>query len=259
MVSLHYALLVALLVCILAWRARTLTFGGAVAAFLIGALVLAGTGLGGGAARGVFFLSSSLVSRFTEGRQAAWVDAKGNQRDAWQVGANGGVAAVGGLLGFANLPLGLWIVTCSLAAAAADTWATSLGVLARRDPRHVLRWSRVPKGTSGGVSLLGTLGGVAGAMAVAAAPLGAGVPIREFALAAAIGTLGMLADSVLGATVQGRFRCPTCQMASERRQHRCGTRTEQTGGIRWIGNDGVNAIATALAGLAGWAWWAWWA
>ena len=257
MVSLHCALVVALLVCILAWRARTLTWGGAVAAFMVGVLVLAGTGLGGGAALGVFFLSSSLVSRLTEGRQAAWVDAKGNQRDAWQVGANGGVAAVGGLLGFANLPLGLWIVTCSLAAAAADTWATSFGTFARPDPRHVLLWSRVPRGTSGGVSLFGTVGGVAGAMAVAAAPLGAGVPMREFVLATAIGTLGMLADSVLGATVQGRFRCPACHLASERRRHRCGAQTEQTGGIRWIGNDGVNAIATALAGLTGWAWWVW--
>lgn len=257
MLSLLQAVLIATAVCVIAWWAKTLTPGGAVGAWLIGVLVLRGTGAGGGIALGVFFVSSSVVSRLTERRQPAWVDAKGNRRDAWQVAANGGMAAFGGVLGLENLPLGLWIVTCSLAAAASDTWATSLGALSRGDARHILRWTRVPRGTSGGVSLIGTAGGIVGAAAVAAAPLSFGVPLREFGMATMIGTLGMLLDSLLGATVQGRFRCPRCGVSSERRRHRCGTVTEPTGGSQWIGNDGVNALATVAAGLTAWAWWAW--
>ncbi|HEX9166627.1 MAG TPA: DUF92 domain-containing protein [Gemmatimonadales bacterium] len=257
--SLALTAFLALGISLAAFLARTLTGPGALAAAGVGWAVLVGTGWIGGAALMAFFVSSSAVSRLTEGRQPAWVDAKGNRRDHWQVLANGGVAAIGGLSGLVNPALGLWIVSSSLAAAAADTWATSLGAFSRGDPWQVLRWTRVPKGASGGVSLIGTLGGVAGASAVAVASMlscallsvPCSVPAIQWSVVAALGVLGMLADSVLGATLQARFRCPACDAASERPLHRCGTPTVLTGGIRWLGNDAVNALATAAAGAAG--------
>jgi uncharacterized protein (TIGR00297 family) len=239
------------LVSLAAWRLRTLTVGGALAAFVVGLTILIGTGWPGGAALAAFFAGSSTVSRATESHQAAWVDARGNRRDPWQVAANGGMAAVGGLIGLSWPGLGLSVVICSLAAAAADTWATSVGALSPRDPMHVLRPVRVPRGTSGAVSLIGTLGGLAGAAVVGAGAVLAGAPRALVPMGLAIGMLGMMADSILGATLQGRFRCPRCQLQSERRRHRCGKETELTGGWRWLGNDGVNAIATVLAGAAG--------
>jgi uncharacterized protein (TIGR00297 family) len=224
---------------------------------VVGLSVLAGTGWAGGAALAVFFIASSAVSRLTESRQSHRLDPKGNRRDPWQVAANGGAAAIGGLVGLLSWDAGLWIVTASLAAAASDTWATSLGALSRRDPVDIARWRRVPRGTSGGISAAGTLGGCAGAALVAAAAVAAGAPIALFLPAAILGMAGMVADSVLGATVQGRFRCPSCGTDTERRRHRCGTVTEHTGGWRWLGNDGVNALATGLAGSAAAAWWRW--
>lgn len=249
-------------IALAAFVARTLTGAGAWAAAIVGWSVLAGTGWAGGVTLVAFFVSSSAVSRLTERRQPAWVDAKGNCRDHWQVMANGGVAAAGGLLGLLDPALGLWVVVTSLAAAAADTWATSLGALSRGDPRHLLRWTSVPKGTSGGVSLIGTLGGVAGATVVATAPVLACslFPVTcppltlPWLLVAGVGFAGMLTDSVLGATLQARFRCPACDAASERPRHRCGTPTVLTGGLRWLGNDAVNALATAAAGAAGAIW-----
>jgi uncharacterized protein (TIGR00297 family) len=249
-------------VAIAASLAGALTRPGGLAAALVGWAVLAGTGWPGGAALAAFFVSSSLVSRLTERRQPAWVDAKGNRRDQWQVLANGGVAAVGGFLGFVDPGMGLWIVAASLAAAAADTWATSLGALSQGDPWHVTRWTRVPKGASGAVSMVGTLGGVAGASVVASAPVLAcslfPVPCSlsrvPWLMVATLGVFGMLTDSVLGATLQARFRCPACQIQSERPVHRCGTPTILTGGYRWLGNDAANALATTAAGVAGAAW-----
>ena len=61
----------------------------------------------------------------------------------------------------------------------------------------------------------------------------------------------MVLDSILGATLQGRFRCPSCSIDSEHRVHRCGTRTEPTGGVSWLTNDGVNALTTAAGALGG--------
>jgi uncharacterized protein (TIGR00297 family) len=243
------------LIAFFAFRARALTADGAVLAFLVGFLVLAGTGWPGGLALGAFFVSSTFLSRRAEKHEPAWLDAPGNRRNAWQVLANGGVAALGGLIGLLGRPAtGLAIVACSLAAAAADTWATSSGMASAGDPVDVLRWKRVPKGTSGGVSLRGTLGGVGGAIVVATAPLMAGAPASLLLAGAVTGTIGMVADSLIGATLQGRFICPACELQSERPIHRCGNRTVPTGGLTGLTNDGVNFLATAVAGLIGSIW-----
>jgi uncharacterized protein (TIGR00297 family) len=238
-------------VALLAWRARALTAAGGCAAWAVGAVILWGAGWAAGAVLLAFFVSSSAVSRLAAPERL--LDAKGNRRDAWQVLANGGAAAVGALAG----PAALWIVTAALAAAAADTWATSLGTRSRTPPRHLLTGAEVPAGTSGGVTPLGTAGGLAGAVVTALPGLVGGGTALALA-ATMIGFAGMLADSVLGALVQGRFHCPACDTASEWPVHRCGARTEPRGGWSWLTNDGVNAAATALAGLAGAAAWAVW-
>jgi uncharacterized protein (TIGR00297 family) len=250
------ASIITLLVVALGYRSRALTGSGAVAALLVGMLVIAGTGLPGLLALGAFFITSSLISRRSERYEPAWLDAPGHRRDATQVAANGGIAAIGGLIGLAGHPEpGLVIVTCSLAAAAADTWATSIGMSSPAEPVDIWRLARVAKGTSGGVTPRGTLGGIGGAVTVAVAPLLAGAPSDLAAIAAAAGVAGMLADSLLGAVLQGRFFCDSCGQPSERRIHRCGAATRRSAGLALLGNDGVNALANALAGGIGAVWW----
>jgi uncharacterized protein (TIGR00297 family) len=250
------ALSVSMLVALCGWGARALTGRGAVVAGLIGTAVLCGAGWIGGLVLGTFFASSSWVSRHTESRVPVWTDAKGTRRDAWQVMANGGAAALGAVFAGTD-QAALWVVTGALATAAADTWATSVGLLSGRAPRHLVNWAPVPAGTSGAVSLVGTLGAAAGAGLVAAT---AALPSRSANLwltTVVVGLLGMVADSLLGATLQGRFRCPSCDLASEHRRHRCGAATTHIGGLRWLGNDGVNAVATTWGALAGWGLWRW--
>ena len=244
------AFLLSALVSAAGWRLRALDIGGALAAAGVGTMILAGTGWAGMAALGTFFVSASWVSRRAPDRSAA-LGAKGSTRDAWQVLANGGAAALGALLPEA----GLWVVTASLAAAAADTWATAVGGWSRREPRHILTWTTVPAGTSGGVTLLGAVGAVAGALLVAAAAsVVAGAP-RLLAAACLIGPIGMLLDSLLGGTVQGRFHCDRCDAPTERVRHRCGADARRVAGLAWLGNDGVNAAATGAAAVAGWLAW----
>ena len=248
----------AALLALAAWRARTLGTGGALAAWAVGAAVLAAAGWLGGATLLAFFVSGSAVSRLPPATPGS-LDPKGTRRDAWQVAANGGAGALACLLTLAGIILpeaGLWILTASLAAAAADTWATSVGGASRQAPRDLLSGARVPAGTSGGVTWMGTAGGVAGALVVSLPAVLSGHS-RLAAASTIIGVGGMLADSALGATVQGRFHCPRCDTRSEWPRHRCGTRTRHEGGWRWLSNDGVNAIATASAALAGWLAWAW--
>ena len=240
---------------LVAYRAATLTRSGAVAAWLVGTAALVGTGWQGGGILAAFFVSSNLVSRGAP--RPSGVDPKGERRDHRQVLANGGVAAAAALLGLREPPLGLWLLTSSLAAAAADTWATAFGARSAAAPRLILGGTPVPPGTSGGVTALGSAGAAAGAMLVSGVgALSAGIPAL-FPIAALIGFAGMALDSALGAAAQGRFRCDRCGERSEWRVHRCGMPTTHEGGLAWLDNDGVNLTAGSAAGLAAWAAWVW--
>ena len=239
----------AALVSLLAYAVRLLTANGAAAAAMIGTAVLAGTGWWGGAVLITYFGSASLVSRLTTDPGVARFDAKGSRRDIVQVLANGGWAGLLALLPDSTVAFGGMAAT--LAVSAADTWATATGTLSRVAPRGITTGQRVEPGTSGGVTLTGCLGAAIGALLVA---LVSGAALRSAPAGVfiwVIGMAGMLLDSVLGATVQGRFRCDRCEAPTERRRHRCGARTRTVGGLSWLDNDGVNAMATGAGALGG--------
>ena len=187
---------------------RWLTGRGATAALAVGLATIWGLGWRGFALLLAFFISSSLLTR-----------GGGRRRNARQVLANGGIAALSALLGS-------WLAFAgSLAAATADTWATEIGRHSPIAPRLITNGTRVPPGTDGGMTLLGTAGGIAGAGFVAGLSYVFG---QRSPLAIALaGVAGMLVDSLLGATVQGK--------------------------VRWVDNDAVNLAATligaACAGL----------
>lgn len=247
------ALFLSVTIAGLGWACRSLTARGAVTAVLIGGAILWGTGWPGFLVLGVFFAGSSAISRIAPDRTAA-LEAKGSRRDPAQVLANGGAAALGALVPGA----GLWLVTAGLAAAAADTWATSVGGWSRTPPRLLTSLRPVPHGTSGGVTLLGIAGALAGAATIGGvAALAARLPAL-FPMALVVGMLGMLGDSALGDLAQGKFHCDTCDMPTERRVHRCGQPSRTTGGLAWLSNDGVNALATLTAALAGFVAWRQW-
>jgi uncharacterized protein (TIGR00297 family) len=65
------------------------------------------------------------------------------------------------------------------------------------------------------------------------------------------GLAGSLADSLMGATIQAMYYCPTCKKETERRVHSCGTPTLPLRGIPWFDNDVVNFIATLFGALVG--------
>ncbi len=187
-------------------------------------------------------------------RIAADKFSKGSQRDILQVAANGGVATLMALTyslthdqllqaGFAG----------TLAAATADTWATELGALSPRQPRLITTAKHVPAGTSGGITLLGTSASFLGALSLGLvfwAIQGFRRSLAALPLIALIsGLAGSFFDSLLGATVQAMYYCPTCDKETERRIHNCGTQTRLLRGVKWMNNDVVNFLATAFGGL----------
>ena len=232
-----------------AWQARALTLSGCIAAWTVGTSVLYGTGWKGGAVLAAFFVSSNLISRFNRIAIAPSLDAKSDRRDLLQVYANGGVAAAVAVASAGQLSF--WLLTITLAAAAADTWATALGARSRVPPRLLAFGRSVPPGTSGGMTLIGSGGAALGAATISAVgALVSGMSLI-FPAGTLVGSVGMVIDSALGAVVQGRFYCQSCDVASEWRVHGCGQRTRRTGGLAWLDNDWVNFLTTASAAGAG--------
>ena len=256
----------------LGYRGGALAPSGVVGAILVGTLIFGGGGWVWGLLLILFFASSSLLSRFREGEKRGLNEkfAKAGRRDLGQALANGGWGA---LLALAHAlrphPLLFAGFVGAMATVTADTWATELGVLSRRPPRRITTGEPVPPGTSGGVSPLGLAAALAGAVFIGLAAAGLS---RLFRTPTAIGTpvwfpwlplaggvsglVGALCDSLLGATVQGVYRCPRCESETERTLHTCGTATHPLRGWRWLNNDGVNFLSSVVgSGVAVWVVW----
>ncbi len=248
--SLGLAVALAAALSATAWWARALTPGGAFAATLVGTTILGATGWAGAIVLGTFFLSSTLIGRILPDRSQL------ETRTALQVIANGGAAALGSLFVLISPALAVWTVTASLAAATADTWATSIGARSRAHPVLFGTRRRVSPGTSGGVTWQGTAGAATGALLVAWVGAWAIGAISLGVAGFLIGVGGMFLDSFLGARFQGRFKCPNCGTETERRRHQCGAKTIPDKGWAWLDNDGVNLLTTTITALAGAAAWA---
>lgn len=239
-------------IAFLAHRFRSLTTSGAIAATLLGAIAVA-AGWPWGTLLVAHFVVASGISRIgaeRKARRTASMVEKGGARDAIQVLANGGMFAVNaiGFLFFAPHP---WFAAAAgaIAASSADTWATEIGTLARRSPRSIRTLRVVPPGTSGGVSVPGSLAMLAGAAFIAGLAYAFRAPPATVAAIFLGGVAGAVADTALGATLQERRRCIGCGEHTERKIHVCGSRTRRSGGIAGIDNDVVNFLATVMGAV----------
>jgi uncharacterized protein (TIGR00297 family) len=247
--------LVSSAIAALAFRRGALSSSGALAAAVVGAVIFIGGGGWWFGALGVFFVTSTLLGRVGAAYKARTKRefSKGDTRDAWQVLANGGVAAVAALL-MLVAPDARWLYAFvgALATANGETWATELGILSPGEPRSIVTLRRVPRGTSGAVSALGLAATVAGAFVVGLVAASAGGrPLRVLWIAVVAGTVGALVDSLAGATVQETFYCRGCARECESARHHCGAAAERRRGVIGFGNDLVNFTATLAGAVVG--------
>ena len=185
---------------------------------------------------GAFFMTSSILTKFKSRVKAKIEDdfKEGGQRNWVQVLCNGGPNTLYAFLYlFYQCPfdasinpsassqvdqMGSFLLLasmCGFACCNGDTWASELGsVLATSNPRLITTWKEVPKGTNGGVSLVGTLASAAGGGVVGLAYYLSSLAVVEggclscyggvelVGLGVLSGFVGSLIDSLLGATVQ---------------------------------------------------------
>jgi uncharacterized protein (TIGR00297 family) len=190
-------------------------------------LLFAGAGPTAFATLAALFLMTWVATRLGYRRKLALGLAERREgRNAWQILANLAVAALGSVV-FSATGTRVWLIATlsALAEAATDTVASEIGQYRGPDARLITTWERVPPGTDGGITVPGSIAGMAAGLAIAAvATVGGMIVPAQLWIPVAAGFAGMLIDSILGATLQRRG---------------------------WISNQAVNFFATlAAAALA---------
>ncbi|MHA1145809.1 MAG: DUF92 domain-containing protein [Candidatus Helarchaeota archaeon] len=257
-------------------KAKIVDVSGLIAGFIVGL----GVWVFGNGAWFVMILLFHLVAaaftkyKYERKKQSGLAQEKGGARGWPNVFANGGVPLIFLFIGdisYLFLQNSDIIAFCffgflgGICTMIADTLGTEIGLLAKSKPRLITHLSRtVEPGTSGGVTMLGELGGILGASIVSGAGLVIitvqkflGLPFivlplfgLEILLIGIIAGLGGCAvDSIIGATVQGIFQCQgDCGKITEKRNH-CGVPAKHLRGMKIFDNNVVNFVAALSGGI----------
>lgn len=200
----------------------------------------------------LFFASSYLLQAIKKTSSALASD-KNGARDAWQVVANCGPLLIFLLL--ESVSQDSRFVLCqivAIAAACADTWSSEIGILSSKPPRLLFSFQVAPAGLSGAVSLLGTVAGACGSGLIAFTwwlPHFLFLPNAEVRIGLFVwllGFVGTVIDSLLGATLQVKYRATTGVLTDRKEEN--GIKNPYVAGIPNLTNDGVNFITGLLTG-----------
>lgn len=214
---------------IISVRKGKLDVAGALTGGVIGFLIFMGAGFTGIAMIGTFFILGTAATswKMKQKQQLLLAEREKGRRNAIQVIANGGVAAVAGLLIILfpeHKELFRIMMAASLASATADTLSSELGNVYGKRYYNIVSFQSDKRGLDGVVSLEGSLFGVAGSLVIALIyALGFSWGSAVWIIVVA-GVLGNILDSILGATLQRRH---------------------------YLNNDAVNLLNTLLAALIG--------
>lgn len=202
------AVAINLVAAFLGWRARTVTTAGAITGCVIGTAIYLGGGWQGWTLLIISFVSVALATRLGFKRKAlvGIAEERGGRRGPGNAIANTGIAAWAALicLGMARADLPRLAMVAALVTASSDTIASEVGKAWGKTTWLVVGWRRVTPGTSGAVSLEGTLAGVVASvvLAVIAAALGL-IPIGLVATVVVASTVAAFAEGALGALFEG--------------------------------------------------------
>jgi len=245
------AAVIVLILSLFSFRFKLLNKSGVLASIPIGYIIYVFGGVEYFILLLVFYLTSGMATKLRVRRIGKDVMDKDWIRSWKNVTANGTAAVIISLLSIMGFDRGQ-ITAAYLGAvgtAFADTLATEVGLLYPGEPRLITNMRKALRGTPGAVSPYGYLGGIIALLILVLSSMVAGIAGLKIVIATMIsGLLGMTIDSVLGATIQSKYRCVVCGKLTENRIH-CGRAAERVEGISFIDTHVVNLIST-ISGAA---------
>lgn len=241
------------------YRKNSLSLDGAVGATILGTLIFYFGGIYLAFIMVAFFISSSLLTKYKGHlkEEVEKIHEKGGRRTISQVAANGLLGLVfSGLFFITKNDIFVLAYITAFAASNSDTWASEVGVLSKTPPVYILTFKPIQKGMSGGISFLGTFIAFLGSLFISIlGALGYGLvykfdntAVLILMIAGLCGFIGSLIDSIIGATLQAKYKCSICGEITEKKLHHkepC----ELIGGFSWINNDAVNFLSSLLASV----------
>ncbi|MCH9713717.1 MAG: DUF92 domain-containing protein [Cyanobacteria bacterium] len=223
----------------LAQRLPLLTPAGWGHAAILGTILWGCLGPRGWLAVVAYLLLGSLVTKlgFRHKQAQGLAEARGGRRgpeNVWGSAATGALLALATALAPPPWRVALLVAfVASFAAKLADTFGSEIGKRWGRHTWLITTLRPVPPGREGAISLEGTLASLGGSALMAGLGLALGLLPHGAAawMVTLVGLVATLLESLIGATAQGRFR--------------------------WLSNELVNGIQTALAAalaLLAWGW-----
>ena len=256
---------VATLLSVRGIRKGSLTKSGAISAFIVGFFTLS-CGYRFATLLLTFYFTSTKLTKFKAERKNT-IDANytstGN-RSASQVLACSLLGVVISLvyrfsgrndqpIEFLHDPTAAFLWCCYIghyACCNGDTWASELGVLSKTQPLLITTLRQVPRGTNGGISVIGTAASAAGGGIIGLSFYLHGLvtfpqaPLQYHAIILGViaGFLGSMIDSVLGATIQITWY----DVESRSIVDGPGVGRKRISGRDWLSNEQVNLISVGL-------------
>ncbi len=241
---------VSIIILLLAFKFRSITPDGMVAALLTAITLYA---LGGpllGISLLVFFILGSIVSKLknSQKEQAESIQEDTGARSWKQVVANSLSAAILVWLAY-FLPEKNYLLLLAFtvfSAAAADTFSSEIGMLTKGRVFHILTGKTIQNGVSGGVSWMGLAAGLGGSILLSLLTLPQ-FGLSGMVFASLMGFLGSILDSLLGATIQRKYKGIQGQL-QDRSLH---LDELPTLGFQMISNNAVNFLTLNLVPVLG--------
>ena len=237
MIDFFMGFVLSFLVGLLAYKRKSLDLSGLLAAIVIGTFLYGFVGWFMFFMLMVFFVSSSLISRFN-------LDKKASNRNYIQVFANGGLAFVLAIIYAVNPePLLYVLILTSIAVSASDTWSSEIGRLSKTKPKVIFTNKEIPMGLSGGVTKLGFLASLAAGLVFALLSLFY-VSIFDALFIFMFAFIGGVFDSLLG-VIQVKYK----DIRSNKLTEKITDFTIYHSGIKWLDNNLVNFLSNSFAVL----------
>lgn len=259
MVNIVIGFIFSFVIAFAGYKKESLSLNGGVSAVILGTALYYFGGLFFSVILVAFFISSSILTKYKKGLKKTLEDIneKGGKRDYVQVIANSLLGFIFALLFFISKNhVFILAYATAFASSNADTWASELGVLSKSDPISIISFKKIERGMSGGVSFLGTIAsalgaGFIGVIFTVGYILIYGINsswIKLFILCSLCGFIGSLVDSLIGSTVQAKYKCIVCDKYTEKKIHH-GKATTHIEGIMFINNDVVNFTSGFIASI----------